>query len=314
MSKESALTMAMGTAPGKINPSLITPETTVVKPTPVAETPPAVETKEKTDDLTTSRLAIFAKKEAALQKEREDLKRQREEWLKEKEEAQAVRTKAKEFDELRKKDPIAALKAIGIEETEIFNFLSAAEKKELTPEEAARKVAQEESQKLRTELAAEKAELEKTKNQRLIDNFKTDIRDKIKAEAETYEYCAFEGASAEAQAYEFVVENLKLNGDMMPIEEALKMTEELYEARDKAMANLKKRQPKQEDPPPVQTNATPSRTRTTNTPPVSNVPQAQAPVKPAPVAVPPGTRKETPSQKRERLMEALRNGGMKAAA
>lgn len=301
MSKATALTMLTGQAPTTVTPSLITPDMPAKDAT---NEPIETATEQQKDDLQSNRLAIFAKKEAAILKEREVLKKEREELQREKAEANAYKTKGQEFDELAKKDKIAALKMIGWSDTDIINAMAGTEKTEPDPIEAARKAAQEETAKIREELAKEKADLEKSTNLRLIKNLKTDISSQIKAQAEKFEYCAFQGAEAEEQAYHFIVENLKTNGELLSVEDALDMAESYYEERDKAMAALKKRQPKTDESPiPIEA---PSSVKQ-GIPPKSNTPAS--PTKPM---IPPTTvpRRETTQQKKERLIEALRRGGL----
>lgn len=322
MSKQSALNMMTQPTGTQITatPGLMTPNLSV---DPAAELtvgpvdPPPVAPK---DDLNASRLAIFAKKEAALHREREALKTERDSWQKEKEEAEGYRTKGKTFDDMRAKDPIAALKVLGFTDTEIMNFLAEGEKKEASPEDIARKIAQEEAQKIRDELKAQHEAGEKDQQEKAIARLKSDITSTIKTQADKFEYCSFEGPEAELQVYEIIVENLRENGELLDVEQAFQMAEEYYEARDKAMAGLKKRQPIPATPaaepdtlPP--TGDTAARGGRTGSAPTSNVPQppqrpktlTNAVAATAGATIP---RRETPAEKRERLINALKTGNL----
>jgi|SRR6185312_7315304 len=304
MSREAAYQKFVGTpAPPKSTsmPSLTPQPPAVVDAALAAVT--TSETAPKTE-LDSSRLAILAKKEAALQKEREAFKRERDEWIsKDKSEADKVLAKAKEFNELSQKDKIAALKMIGWTETDIFNAMAGAEKTEPTAEEIASRVADEKLQAYKDEQAKLASENEKTSNNKLIENLKTDIASGIKAKPDDFELCAFEGKAAEAQAYEFMVEILKDSGELISVDEALAMTESLYEERAKSLQKLKKLQPKVEEEMPP-----PSAERRGRVP-VSNTPiEAKKPVGMIPPA--PTTHRESRSEKRERLVQAILTGGL----
>lgn len=267
-----------------------------------ANSPDENQPRQETSDA--SRLAIFAKKEAAIVKEREELKKLREDIQREKEEAEKYLSRGKQFDETFAKDKMAALRLIGLTDTDIINILSdTEEQKEPTPAEIARKAAQDEAQKLRDEIKREKEEAETRQNEAAITQLKSDISSTIKKDLEKYEYCAFEGPEAEAQAYEVISEHLKETGELLSVEQALDICEEYYEMRDKAMASLKKRQPK---PVETQTEVTPAS-------PVSNVPSQSA--KPAPTLTnrltPTATspRHETREEKKQRLIKQLLAGG-----
>lgn len=300
MSRESAIAMTSAT-PVASKTELVTPPATPTVP----ETP-------KPDELQSQRLAIFAKKESALQKERETLKKEREDWLKEKVIADQYKAKGLEFDELRKKDPIAAAKLIGFTETEIFNFLNG-EKTEPNPEDIARRVAQEEAQKVRDELKTQAEDAQKKRNDELISNLRTEIGQTITKEAEKYEYCAFEGAAAERLAYEFINENLLQNNELLSVPDAIALAEEYYESRDKAMASLKKRQPKTDSAaeveiPPKEVAKEVPRGTNQGKAPVSNAKPKTLTNDVGPSAAGianPITRKETPAEKRQRLIDKL---------
>lgn len=288
MSKQSAMNMILGEGSPAVSASLITGDMPTEAPS--QPTDKAVDAKPAMDS---DRFAAFAKRESQLQKDREEVKRQREEILKEKESLGAVKKRASDFDEAWKKNKVEALRMLGATDEDIINIMAETQKSEETPEDRARKIAQEEADKIRAELRTEKEQLTKSQNDRLVNNLKSDIGEKIKANAEKYEYCAFEGPAAEVQAFEIIKANLKENNELLTVDQALEIAEEFYETRDKAMAALKKRQPKveakAEEPAPVQR----SRTITNQV---------------SPTATSMVQRRETPSEKRSRLENALRAG------
>lgn len=313
MSKEAALTMLTGqpvTAP--VNPSLVTGEIPKVEasqtaeaPT-IAETAPSETTSAEPTNLDAGRLAIFTKKEAALRKEREEFKKERESYLNEKKQVDEFLKRVSQFDEIAKSDKMAALKLIGWSDEDILNIIAQAEETPKDPIEEARKIAAEETKKLRDELAKEKADLETQKNQQVIAKLRTDIKDTIAANAEKYEIAAWRGAEAHEQVYEVIVENLKENNELLSVDEALAIVEEYYEEEAKQIQALKKfqAQTQQAEPPKLNGEA-----------PKSNTPQPQSKPKTltnaatatSTAAIP---RRETPAEKKERLVRALMNGGL----
>lgn len=306
MSKESALQMLSGTtAPVQTTPGLLTHD----MPTKTAAADPAaaaaVETpKDNVVGLETSRLAIFAKKEAALLKEREAFKAEREAVAREKAEAEAYRRRGQEFDEISKKDKIAALRMIGWTETDIVNAIAGTETAaDPTPEERAAAAAE-------AKIAAwEKAQEDKAtkqaseRNLQTIQTLKKNIADTITNQAEKFEFCSIEGAEAEEQVYEIIEQNLIINKELLTVEQALEIAEELYEARDKAYSAAKKRAARgaQTTDAPVQTE--PKQAASTGTKPDAPARgRTEAPV------VPTIPLKETRDQKKERLAREFSAG------
>ena len=291
MSKETAMNMLNQTTTTPTTPTEVTSEN---KGLP-------------TDESVTSRsLALFAKKEAKIQKEREDFKRQQEEFAKERDKVNEISRKAKEFDDLRTKDPIAALRLLGFSEADLFNYLSTNQKTEPTVEEVARKVAEEETKKVREELAREQQQKEEQTNKERIDNFKADIANQVKAKAEEFKLIAFRGREGEEQIYEYITEVLKETKELISIDEAMKDVEELYRMEAEEAYNMvkPKEEPKVEakvETPPATPVAkpkpsTPPKTLSNKiTPTVSAVANASL-------------KRETPQEKRSRLEEALRRG------
>lgn len=294
MSKEAAMKL-LGADPTTAKPSLITPE---VSPGSTEVASPEA----PKDELQSSRLAILAKKETAIQKEREAIKKEREDFAKERAESDAYRNRGKQFDETFAKDKKAALKLLGFTDTDIANIMADSEPKEETVEDKARKIAAEETQKIREELAKEKTDNENARNKRLVDNLKTNIKDTIKKEAEKYEFCAFDGEDAEAEAYNIIVKELKDSGNLLTVNQALDIHEETLEALEKERQKIIK---KLQIKPPEELAPTSTKE---GKPLVSNVPTKPktltnniAPTTAAAAA----PRSETPQQKKERLVQAL---------
>lgn len=302
MSKASAFQMASGTS------ATPAPAVQAVPIQPgIVEAPQVQQPVQTPDELTSSRLAILAKKEAQIVKDREAYKREREETLKQRSEADQILAKAREFEQTRLKDPVAALKMLGFSETEIFNYMAQAEKTEPTTEDIARRISQEETQKVRDDLQKQKDDDLRVENDRLITNLRNDISSSITKNAEKFEYCAFE-PDAEAQVYEIIVENLKANKELLSVEQALEIAEEFYYEKDKAAQNLKKRQalfkPAEGVIVESQAKTTPAekpKPAASRSPTLTNRVTATAASLSSPA-------RETASQKKERLAEVLRRG------
>lgn len=237
-----------GTQPGLLTPNV--PVGTVVN-VPV-DTITAAEPK---DELQSSRLAIFAKKEAAIQKEREALKREREEWEKgDRAKSSEVLSKAKLFEETFSKDKLAAFRMLGYSDTDLINMMSGVEEGRAAgtgslSQEEVRKLVKEETNRVRQEFEEKEKQKLSQNNEQMVRGLKSDIKDTIKEMSEKYEYCAFEGDDAQAKAYQIIVDNLEATksdekpyGELLSIEQALDVAEEYYEKRAEAMDALKKRQ------------------------------------------------------------------------
>jgi hypothetical protein len=313
MGKAEALTMLTGEPSNATSGSLVTGEIPAVTADQLAETIPSNTTeitpKIERDEMQSSRLAVFAKKEAQIQREREALKAEREAYLQEKAQADEYLRRGREFDEIAKQDKIKALRLIGWSDEDIINVIADVQTKQTDPIEEARRVAAEEAKKLRDEIAQEKAQAEQTRNAQLISRLKSDISETIKQKADQYEFCAYEGVEAQEQVYEIILENLKLNNELLSVDEALEMAEEFYENKARGMQALKKLQAKQaaEQEAVTQPIATQT-TRTTATQPQSKPKTLTN----AATATTSGiiNRRETPSEKKERLIKALMNGGL----
>jgi len=233
MSKESALAMTATIPSGEGSPSLVAPVVTTEEP-----------------QLESTRFSHLAKKEAALQKDREAYKKDQAEIASEKEKLKSVQTQINDFLAMKDKDPVAAIKLLGFSETDLFNFIAAQEDNS-TPEERAAKAAQAEIKKFTDAQEAEKSSAQKERDARAIADFKKGIGDTMTANAEAFEYCNYKGPEAIELALETVTEvlteELKVNPEAQPIsaKDALEMVEKYYEQEDQGMNSLKKRQPKE---------------------------------------------------------------------
>lgn len=313
MSREAAMSMLTGQAPSVAQTSTEGQVATVGPEVPKAP---------DQGQLDSSRFAQLAKKEAQLVKEREETKRDREAIAAEKAKLKAIQEKFARFEEKRKTDGIAALKELDYTEADFFNWAAAQEKPEPTPEEkiaqAAEAAAEARIKKFEEEQQAKLAKEQAERDQSLITSFKSDISSALEASKEKLEYCAYYGPLAEELAYEFVVEAVRQSQgkDCPTAQEALEAVEAYYEEQDKAMSSIKKRSPQQQPTPePEATGKAPERSRTVT----PGYPKEEQP-KPtinksrtlsnAATATVASTRPrvETREQKRERLMEYLRNG------
>lgn len=304
MSKESAMAALTGTP--------------VPTPPPAPEAAPVAVVPE-TPALTSTPFNQLAKKEAEFERRRQEFKKEQQLVASEKAKLAEYNTQIQKFVEMRKTDPIAALKEIGFSEADIINYM--AEKPEASPEERAAKAASEAAE-LRIK-QFEEAQLKRQqdeivqRDQSLIQGFKSDLSKVVQADPVKYEYCAHYGPVAEDLMYETTLAVIKESGgkDILTPQQAAEMVESYYEEQDKLMSSFKKRQPVKTDPTPEK--AVPERSRTVT---------PGDPTAPAPKPVITKTRtlhnaatstiastrlrlNETHDQKKSRLIEKLRNGG-----
>lgn len=310
MSKESALAVMTGQTPV----TTATPESNTIG-TPLNSATSA------SPSLDSDRFAALARKEAAFVERQAKEKLEREAFLKEKDEVMKTHERAQLFEKTRKENPVEALKMIGFSETEIFNFLSAQEKKEATPEEVAKAVAEEVVEsKLSARDKAAKEEADKaaqTRDNQLLGEFKTDLQTVLTANPDKYEFSSHYGPAALDLAYRTVLQVVQdSQGEDVPTaEEAIQMVEEMYEGEWEQMQKFKKTQAKAPQEP---VKKEPERSRTVSTP------TGNTPVKPpitktrtlsnAATATTPGMARrvnETHSQKKERLIETIRLNGLR---
>lgn len=303
MSKEGALKALTGIAgSGAVpNGSLVTGE--------IPKTPGlAVATEVKPEEpaaLDSDRFAVLAKKEAKVQREREALAKEKQEIDELKAKLKDPYDKIQAFEALKAKDPIAALKEIGFTETDIFNFMAGAEKKEPTTAELAAAAAKEEINRFKEEQTSAAKELQRTRDEKIVKDHKANVAKTIEDNKETYEYVAFHGPVAQELVENVILEVLEKEGKLIPTKEALELVEGWYEENDKAMSSLKKRQPKVEE---VPVKVEPARTRTVEAP--KSQPQKTLTNRVSATAASSIPRSESREQKKQRLMDALRSGAI----
>lgn len=298
MSRESAMAVATGTT---------TPDAVVAAG---VESATAVESTK--DELVSTRIAHIAKFEAKKREEQEALKRDREEFNKSKSEFDPFYAKYKEFEAMRAKDPVAAIKMLGFSDTDYVNFVAAQEDKS-TPEEKAAKVADAKIAEFKAEQAKKEKEAEAKRDQEAQDEFRKDIGTTIKADPEQFELCNYYGEAAEAlifktiqQGYE---EDLKTNPEAKPmsLEDAAKLVEGYYEDFHVEANKLKKfnktaEAPKEE---PVAKKEEPLKAEVKPGMPPRTLTNRVAPTA---AAASPAAKKESPAEKRARLERWLATG------
>lgn len=292
MSRDSAMAALTGAPP----------------PAAPAESPglAAVPTNEPPKDLDSTRFANLARKEAEIVKQREAMKVRETELMTREEKTKAIENKWKEFEDLKAKDQVAAMKMAGFSDTDLVNFLAAHEDNS-TPEEKAAKAAQTEIQKFKDEQAAQAKEAKAKENTQVIDRFKKQITEHVTGDKDKYEYINHHGPMAEELILEWVSE--VLNDPQQPpseniLQEAADTIEAFYEESDQAMSVLKKRQPKPA-PEAEAPKDEPLRAEVSSRQAIGKT-LSNKTVATTAGAIP---KRETPSQKRERLIEKLRNGG-----
>lgn len=200
-----------------------------------------------TSKLDSTRWAHLTKKEAALVKDRELLKKEKEAFQLEKERVEGIDKRAKEFEELKTKDKIAAMKLAGFTEEDIINFISAPQDT-TSPEEKAAKIVKSELDKYREEQKLKEEEfnkqqqkLKEEEHNKVLTKFKSDIASYVNNDKNSYEYCNFYGEPALELIYDTVAKVLQDDQEVISIKEASDLVESFYEEQDKAMNSLKKR-------------------------------------------------------------------------
>lgn len=290
MSKESALNVATGT-PAPV--PAVTPPTPTVEPAgtnPITAEPKSIDSE---------RFARLAKKEQQLVKEREAFKKEQESHKSERQKMLDIKKKIDDFEVMKQKDPVAALKQLGFTEADIVKFVEGNQPRELTVEEKAQKIAQEEVKKFKDEQSAKAQKDQEVRDTALIKQFKSNINKTIVTDKDKYEYCNYYGPQAEELIYSTVEQVLKDTGEVISTTEAAGLVEDFYENQDKAMNSLKKRTPKQdakvETPAPI-----PAKSRT-----LTNK------VAPTTASTTTTTKKESHSEKKERLVKEILANGLK---
>lgn len=303
MSKESAMAVATASVP---------------IPTTQVDSPAQLST-ETAKPLPSTALGQLARKEA-------ELVRQKQEFKKERESLEVDKKRVQEFETKFKQDPVGAIKGLGYSETDIFNYLANQEKPEPTAEEkaaAAAKEAVDNSLKTWEQAQTEKqVKAQQDQDNSLIDGYKRELSKAIESNKDQFEYCSYYGKEAQDLAYEITLAVVKESDgkEVISPEEAIKMAEEYFEMKDNEMMNLRKRQSKFKPSEPTKT-AQPERTRTVSTPPTAGeqpkLPTTVSRVRTltnaatSTVASARINRLETREQKRERLINQLRESGLK---
>lgn len=269
---------------------------------PVEVVTPIVETPKETVDA--ERFANLAKKESALQKEREAIKAEKASIAEAKAKYEDVGKKFGEFETLRTKDPIAAMKLAGFSDTDIFNFYAKAQEEarlKETPEGKAIAIAQAEVKKLRDEMTTKEQQQKAIQDAAIIKKFQGKISETVTSNKDKYEFCNHYGAVAEQLIFKTIEQVLEDSGEVITPQEAADLVEEYYENLDKSMTTLKKRgykAPETESAPKEETKAPVERSRT-----LSN--------KVAPTVASTVSKKETHEQKKERIIQNIRENGLR---
>lgn len=249
-----------------------------------------------------TRFAHLAKKEAELVKQRAEFKKEQETLTSEREKMKEIHQKLQQFEDMRVKDPVAALKLAGFSETDLFNFIAQAEDKS-TPEEKAVRAAQAEIKKFQDEQAKKEKDAEEKRNAEAIDKFRKDISGHVASDKDKYEYCNYNGPLAEELIYETVAAVLEDSKELISVQEAAEMVESFYEEQDKAMATLKKRQPKVEATPAPEAKEEPLKSQVAARPTTpSKTLSSKTTATVGSTTIP---RKETPQEKRDCLIQKL---------
>lgn len=299
MSKESALAVATAAPNPAINGAMDASKVDGAEPVK--------------DELVSSRIAQIARKEAKYREEQEALKKEREELHKSKSEFDPFYAKYKEFEAMRAKDPVAAIKMLGFSDTDYVNFVAAQEDKS-TPEERAEKIAEAKIAEFRAEQTKEKQGEESRRNEESISGFKKNIGITIKTDPDRFEMCNFYGEAAETLIFQTVQEayqeDLKTDpaAEPMTAEAATDLVEKYYEEHTEELKKLKKFNKQAEAEPEaiverpaakkveqIKVEVSPGMKTLTNR--VASTPAATSLKKP-----------ETRAEKRERLMRALASG------
>lgn len=306
MSKEAALALATtGTPSPSATGSMAENKTTTQEQ--------GGESGTQKDELVSSRIAQIARKEAKYREEQESLKREREELHKSKSEFDPFYAKYKEFESMRAKDPVAAIKMLGFSDTDYVNFVAAQEDKS-TPEERAAKIADAKIAEFKAEQAKEKQSEEAKRNEESINGFKKNIGITVKTDSDRFEMCNFYGEAAQDLIFQTVQEayqeDLKTNPQAEPMsaEAAADLVEAYYLEHAESLTKLKKMT--KAPPEPV---IEPKVERTT-----TKVEMPKAEVSPMPpktltnrvgaTVASTAPKMETRAEKRERLIRALAAG------
>lgn len=298
MSKEAAMAIATGVAP--VAPVIPPAEGTTAAP-------PA-------DDLVSSRIAQIARKEAKYQEEMVAYKKDLASFQEKKGKFDPFYERYTQFEEMKAKDPVAAIKMLGFSDTDFVNFVASQEDTS-TPEERASKAALAEIDKFKKTQAEEEAQRNDMRNKEAISQLQKGIGEAIKADADKYEFCNFYGEGAEALIFQTIQEGFREdiktnpNAEPMSAAEAAELVEKYYEDQATSLTKLKKLN--KTDVPVVEAPKEEPLRATVVTPPKAPIPppvvrtltNRQTP--PAAASI---RKQESAGEKRERLMRALSAG------
>lgn len=191
---------------------------------PSTQTPP---------DINAQRLALFAKKEGQLQAEREKIKA---DWEQKKQlvaRAEEYNKKWEQFEKVRGTNKLEALKMAGFTVEDLVALAADENGKTKSAEQIAAEVAETVTKQVDEKLNARDQAATKASNDKLIANFKTNIKASLEKSGEKFPAAVVYGEQAEKLAYHFVVENLKTNPNdpLMPIAEALELADKYYQKK-----------------------------------------------------------------------------------
>lgn len=282
MSKESAMNLISSTP---------TPAAAVVSIPEGVVAPVALE-----QPLESTRFAALAKKEAQVVKDREANKAERAK-------VDQIVKMAQEFEDMRKADPIAALKKLGFNETEIFNFMAAENKPEPTADDKARLIAQEELKKYQDQQLTQQQKAQAEKDTAIIQQYKKNITDTLKTNADKMKANAHFGPVAEEMAYMMAEEAVKGGQDAPSPQEALELVEEYYKWQYEDMKKFYEPIAPVVEP---EESVQPTRTRVVTPPIQQPAPAPKTLTNKVTTTLASTVKKpETRSEKRERLMRQL---------
>jgi len=292
MSAESAMALATG----QQTTTTVNPPVDVVQG--INEAP-----KESPKELESTRFTLLAKKEAELVKQREEFKKEREAILAEREKFKPLHEKLAKFEELKKNNPIEAIKMLEFSDEDFINFMATREDNS-SPEEKAAKAAQKEIERFQNEMRERELKAQEESNNKIITEFKQSISSAFKSDPDKFELSNMVGVQAEELAYDFTAECVKLGMDAPTAQEAAEYVEQYYEEYFKSAMKSKKLTPKEAVEQAKEQAAQIDQIK----PEVSPRPKTLSSKATATVAST-VTRKESPTEKRERLIRKLASGG-----
>lgn len=228
MSKESAMGVAQAAAvtptPAPTQAASQVSITTPQSGLPATQTPP---------DVNAQRLALFAKKEAQLQTEREKIKADWEQRKQVVARAEEYNKRWEQFEKTKATNKLEALKMAGFTVEDLVALAADENGKVKSPDQIAQEVAETVEKKVDEKLNARDQQATKANNDKLIANFKTNIKSSLEKSGDKYPAAVVYGNQAEKLAYDIVVENLKTspNEPLLPISEALEIANNHFQKK-----------------------------------------------------------------------------------